>query len=51
VRVRDASGQEVDPNDVGPEAVELHEDASDVADYLGKLPLPAVDLLKIGFYF
>jgi hypothetical protein len=51
VRVRDASGQEVDPNDVGPEAVELHEDASDVAEYLGKLPLPAVDLLKIGFYF
>lgn len=51
VRVRDARGQEIDPNDVGPGAVELRDDASDVAEYLGKLPLPAVDLLKIGFYF
>src|SRR5690606_19992023 len=51
VRVRDSRGREVDPNDYGPAAVELRDDVSGVAEYLGFFPLPAVDLLKIGFFF
>ncbi len=51
VRVHDSAGNEVDPNDYGQRAVELRDDVSDVAKYLGFFPLPAVDLLKIGFFF
>lgn len=47
VTIRNAAGREVDPG----RAAELRDDVSDVAEILGFYPLPAFDLLKIGFFF
>lgn len=47
VTIRNAAGREVDPG----RAAELRDDVNDVAKVLGFYPLPAFDLLKIGFFF
>lgn len=51
VKVRDASGAVVDPADIGPDAVDLNDKVHDAAKIFGKYPLPAIDLLKLGFLF
>lgn len=51
VEVRDPRGEVVDPADIGPDAVDLNDDVHDAAKIFGKYPLPAIDLLKLGFLF
>lgn len=51
VRVRNDSGVEVDPTEVGPDAEEMRENVRKAGRYLARYPLPSVDLLKVGFLF
>lgn len=51
VRVRNDSGIEVDPTEVGPDAEDMRENVQTAGKYLARYPLPTFDLLKLGFLF
>lgn len=51
VRLRNDSGVEVDPTEVGPDAEQLREDVHRAGKFLARYPLPNLDLLKLGFLF
>jgi hypothetical protein len=51
VRVRNDSGFDVDPTEVGPDAEEMRENVHTAGKYLARYPLPTFDLLKLGFLF